>query len=438
MRRATWQNRVVRVAISFGLLVLGASLSLACRGKAGTNATPIEDAALEASSAPPRAAPPERDSGAAAPFARPKAVPANLLQTVPSKLAVSSTVDNPRDFPEHLIDGQPETAWNGKSGDLAGAWIAFRVPADAHVDHVEMNVGFDKKSGDVDLFTANHRIKRVKVRRGAKVIGEVTLDVENRGLQKIPVDADGGPDFKIEIVETVPGTKPEWRELVVSELVVVGRPGKTRRPAGEPLRVSVADLDARLSTMPFFEHTESNVYASVEAFCAARIDRARKANQDPPSCKPVASKAAFTGDATYKSLRTVEVEGERHYLLELGRGFVALSSLDPYQGPLCPSIWLHGPITKAYVQNGHFVAWVDGYIEGLIEDPSLDHGMWARGAMWCRDVGGELRCSTYSPQYHPPLAFKTQPRGPAQPWDKIPWSVAHRFDISPAGDFILQ
>ena len=35
----------------------------------------------------------------------------NLLDVVPAKLAVSSTVANPRDFPEHLVDGRADTAW---------------------------------------------------------------------------------------------------------------------------------------------------------------------------------------------------------------------------------------------------------------------------------------------------------------------------------------
>jgi hypothetical protein len=47
----------------------------------------------------------------------------DLLGIVPAKIAVSSAVRNPRDFPEHLVDGDPNTAWNSQTGDLAGAWI---------------------------------------------------------------------------------------------------------------------------------------------------------------------------------------------------------------------------------------------------------------------------------------------------------------------------
>src|SRR5262249_51518785 len=46
----------------------------------------------------------------------------DLLLETEVKITVSSRVDNPRDYPEHLVDGRPETAWNGKTGDLNG-WI---------------------------------------------------------------------------------------------------------------------------------------------------------------------------------------------------------------------------------------------------------------------------------------------------------------------------
>lgn len=127
------------------------------------------------------------------------------------------------------------------------------------------------------------------------------------------------------------------------------------------------------------------------------------------------------------------------YLLELARGLVPFSSLDPLPPEVeYAPIWHPIAVSRAYVQNGHFVMWIDGWIEGQIETPGLDHGTWLRGAMWCRDIDGKLLCSTYSPQYRTPLALKTQPRGPLQPWDKFPWESVHRFDISPSGEFILQ
>jgi hypothetical protein len=120
----------------------------------------------------------------------PTAVPApigsapNLLDVVPAALAVSSTVENPLDFPEHLIDGNQATAWNSRSGDLHG-WIAFRVPADAHVDAIEMNAGYNRFVGSEDQFTANYRISRIALYRNGQLMKEVALDTQQRELQRI-------------------------------------------------------------------------------------------------------------------------------------------------------------------------------------------------------------------------------------------------------------
>ncbi len=149
----------------------------------------------------------------------------DLLQATESDVAVSSNVDNPKDFPEHLLDGKPDTAWNGKTGDLHG-WISFRVPNDAQVARILLTAGFDKKNADGDLFTMNHRIKKIRVTRNGELVGEQALDIEKRTLQSMKIDKPGGT-YKIEITETEPGSKKEWKELTVSELRVLGTPGKT-------------------------------------------------------------------------------------------------------------------------------------------------------------------------------------------------------------------
>src|SRR5262245_58132060 len=56
----------------------------------------------------------------------------DLLYRTRSRVAVSSTVANLHDDPEHLIDRRPETAWNGKSGDF-GAHVRFAVPPSTRV-----------------------------------------------------------------------------------------------------------------------------------------------------------------------------------------------------------------------------------------------------------------------------------------------------------------
>lgn len=181
----------------------------------------------------------------------------NLLYTTDASVAVSSKVDNPKDFPEHLIDGKPETAWNGRTGDLTG-WIAFRVPAKAHIAWIALSTGFDKK----DLFTQNHRIKKIRITRNKEKAREVVLDVEQRGPQKIPLDVDGG-EIRIDVVETVPGTKKEWKELTVSELSVWGDPKDAKLPKARIPRVTVGSFEAPKAKSV----TPDPLVDSFEAYC---------------------------------------------------------------------------------------------------------------------------------------------------------------------------
>lgn len=163
------------------------------------------------------------DAGARSPAA------VDLLHTVPSVVAVSSKVDNPKDFPEHLVDGKKETAWNGRTGDLVDGWIAFRVPAETRVKRIELTAGFDKKNAEGDLFAMNHRVSRIRISRLVKgaaptLIKEVDLNPTKRELQGFDVDEVGG-DFEIRVLAVVPGFKTTWRELTISELRVLGTRG---------------------------------------------------------------------------------------------------------------------------------------------------------------------------------------------------------------------
>lgn len=179
----------------------------------------------------------------------------DLLHWSPASVGVSSNVDNPRDYPEHLVDGKPETAWNGRTGDLT-ARIAFRVPKGAYVRRIELSAGFDKKGPKGDLFTMNHRIKRVRVTRegddgaesaSSKVIGEFTLDTSQRLPQPIPVGGSGGV-YLIDVLEAEPGTNKAWRELVVSELHVMGEPGASKLAKARIPRVVVLHKPPPFST----------------------------------------------------------------------------------------------------------------------------------------------------------------------------------------------
>lgn len=176
----------------------------------------------------------------------------NLLGAVPSVVAVSSTVDNAAIVPEHLVDGKLDTAWNSRTGELAGAWIAFRVPATAHVSTIKLTAGFtkqDKRLGD--LFVENHRVKRVEVTHDGKSLGTFPLDIANRGLQDIKIDAAGG-DYTIRIAEMQPGTKKDWREAAISELEVWGTlPPGTQAKSSKPLvRVGSLDVDCVKTLFP--------------------------------------------------------------------------------------------------------------------------------------------------------------------------------------------
>ncbi len=141
-----------------------------------------------------------------------------------------------------LIDGDLATAWNSRTGDLVGAWIEARVPAEATVVAIALTPGFTVVRGDSDLFLGNHRVARVRVLRDGVELGTYALDVESRTPVRVPAGGPGGV-YRIEVVEVVPGTRPTWRETCISELQIVGvAPGMT--PGARIPRTAVAALPA--------------------------------------------------------------------------------------------------------------------------------------------------------------------------------------------------
>jgi hypothetical protein len=153
----------------------------------------------------------------------------NLLVTTAAEVTVSSRVDNPRDFPEHLVDGKRETAWNGKTGDLA-AWIEVKLDPRVHVSAIAMTSGFDKG----DLFEKNLRIEKLRIERDGVLVKEASLDPDMRRIQKIPIDGPGGT-YRITVLATKAGTNAKWKEIVVSDLEVLGE-------APEDLRLAASRL----------------------------------------------------------------------------------------------------------------------------------------------------------------------------------------------------
>jgi len=173
----------------------------------------------------------------------------DLLYTTDAIVAVSSVVNNAHDRPEHLVDRREETAWNGKTDDLVGAWVAFRVPDDAHVRYVMMSAGFDKIGAKEDLFFANHRVTQVRISHNGTFLKDAPLSPDVRLPQRIDLDAPGG-DFRIEVTAVAPGLRVGWREIALSELVVMGIPGARVRDTPGPPPVRVGGLDAQEASTP--------------------------------------------------------------------------------------------------------------------------------------------------------------------------------------------
>ncbi len=285
----------------------------------------------------------------------------DLLYVTRSVMAVSSKVDNPKDFPEHLVDRDPKTAWNSKTGDLVGAWIAFRVPFDVQVKRLEIVVGFDKIAKDgTDLFTANHRIKKVEVTRDGSRLGMFDLDPEKRSVQSIPIDAKGG-EYKVTVLETVPGTKKEWRELTVSEFHVIGTTPHHDRLGGERPKVLIGSLDPPAArSYAAYSAAMKAFYPTPQAFCEAQMktvdlekgDTERMmgcGGRDTPSCKTSPApkiaeklKPPFLDVAAVSYVRSSS-SAATTYLLKTAKGWHLAEELGGSDSddcnPGCPSLF---------------------------------------------------------------------------------------------------
>jgi hypothetical protein len=226
--------------------------------------------------AEPTVSAPVMPSEASPALAHPVGSPAtaeDLLHRVPMRVAVSSVVANEGFSPFDLVDGDVTTAWNSRTGD-ARPWIAFRVPPSTHVERVRMTVGFTAIAGkgtEGDYFTMNRRIRKVRVWHDKVSLREVTLDPESRDLQDVPIDSNGG-DYRIEIVETIAGSRRDWREVCVSELQVIGQPPPGMKPHDD-LEVLVGALDGEPVTDRTLKVSTLPSYASIADFCAKDAPR---------------------------------------------------------------------------------------------------------------------------------------------------------------------
>jgi len=147
----------------------------------------------------------------------------DLLHTVQTTVATTSAYRDELRQIGFLFDGDLQTAWNSATmpeGDTSSRSIHVRVPTGARVHAIDLTVGYTKVQGASDLFAGNRRLRRVRVRHpGGEVLA--TLNTEEQRLQRIPVTGGAG-DYEIEILSWVPGARPTWRELCISELRVMG------------------------------------------------------------------------------------------------------------------------------------------------------------------------------------------------------------------------
>jgi hypothetical protein len=194
----------------------------------------------------------------------------DLLRRTPARIFVSSTVANASDAPEHLIDRRAATAWNSKTGDLR-PFIAFELDPRVQLRKLEITVGYDRVIGKRDLFAENHRVTRVALERDGKRVGSYALDPHRRTPQSIDVDVPGG-SFVLRVLDAVPGAQRRFREIAVSELVVLGH-------APDDLLIDDAAPEVRVGSFApagapqggFRAVHDGAPYPTLEALCAAHL-----------------------------------------------------------------------------------------------------------------------------------------------------------------------
>lgn len=168
--------------------------------------------------------------------------PVDLLHAVATDLAVSSVYRDQGAQAGRLVDQDPTTAWNSRTGELVGAWIEVRLPADAEVTGIALIPGFARPGGATDLFTGNHRVSRVRVLREGVEVGTFAVDTSSPELVTIPLSGAGGV-WRIVVAEVLPGSRSDWRETCISELQILGR-APSVAPSTRMPRTAVGALPA--------------------------------------------------------------------------------------------------------------------------------------------------------------------------------------------------
>jgi hypothetical protein len=352
----------------------------------------------------------------------------DLLQVTPARVAVSSAVRNPHDFPEYLVDNHLDTAWNSKTGDLVGGWIAFRIPADATIHRIEMTAGYARTQGTKDLFTANHRISQIEVFRDGQSLGTFALDPKIRGLQVLPISGNGA-DYQLVVRATVPGTNRAWKELVVSELHVIGDPGNALRAPKEPLGVAIGSLennpanDFGLPVRTF--DPDPKAYSSLSEVCQAFISDARANEKETlerlsgigidhvgkPSCEILKTTLSLPTNELYRHLNALRIDDgvvrSTTLVVEVARGYVPLpvyySQEDPTD-PGCPSFFRANGIQAPRVENGHLIITLNSRQLDWANENNKPSYYQSHGAVWCKEDNSSLTCHDYIPNMTSSLA----------------------------------
>ncbi|MFO0624882.1 MAG: hypothetical protein U0325_04640 [Polyangiales bacterium] len=209
------------------------------------------------------------------------AAPVDLVHHLGLIVQVSSTVGNGRDLPTHLVDGDLNTAWSSRTGELVGAAVSVSLPDDAEVTAIALTAGLTRTVPQ-DLFRMNPRVARVEIARDGVVLREAALDVDDPGLQTVPVSGRGGR-WTVRVRAVRPGSRPAWREVSVSELRVMGR--APARPHGPPqVWIAGASLGRGREAVPV-----QGPWRDPAGFCASR------STTDPARCRDPYAEGADEG-----------------------------------------------------------------------------------------------------------------------------------------------
>jgi hypothetical protein len=408
----------------------------------------------------------------------------DLLRTVPAAVGVSSAVRNKTDDPWHLVDGDTSTAWGSKTGDLVGAWIGVRVPQDAFVDHLELVVGFDREKDGLDLFSANHRITRVGLRivePGAHGCGEVPKDLRadeqfaleprKRGFQRVPVNKPGGV-MCLWVLGTLAGTKPAWREVVVSELRVMGTPGKERTSGLDKSDVAELNIPGAFGSIEDRTGREgqdtplelerhglaAQPFRSLGDLCAAftrawkeDAKASEKTSHWPPSpatvsCRETPLPVAFTPAPPFVSAHAVEVkDGRRMRRLVVaetkdGHWLTPLGFAEQYYVESDERIrWLRHAVEALRVENGHLLLVLDYQYTSSSPLEYRVYPALVRSAAWCSSSAGRLACREWNPDLAPPLAIKRKDgERDVKAVEALPWKAEVAFSIDAQGKLVKR